>query len=66
MHTAEKIQDVRTRLLTLLHKRPKSSREIALEIGVSSLVISRFLRGETTPNLKSLLKIENYLEGNSI
>lgn len=61
MYTPEKIQDLRERLFTSLHKEPKTMRDLARHIGLSTMVVSWFLRSQKTPNLKTLLKIENYL-----
>ena len=61
MYTPEKIQELKQRLIACLHKEPRTMRDFAKQLGLSTLAVDRFLRGNTTPNLKTLLIIENYL-----
>lgn len=62
MYTQQKIDELREGLIGCLHKDPRTMKSFAAQLGLATLSVDRFLRGETTPNLKTLLIIENYLK----
>jgi transcriptional regulator with XRE-family HTH domain len=55
-------QELRGRLIKILKLNPMTMNMLAKKIGISSITLDKFLNNVVTPNLMTLIMIENFVE----
>lgn len=54
--------ELKARLFKVIKKNPVSIDKLSKQIGVAAITLEKFLKGKVTPNIVTLIKIENFVE----